>query len=66
MNRLHESRLREFWQDESGPEMVEWAVVTLLLLMFTVLGVIAIRDTLIDMFRSAFNRLEEAPPSSFP
>lgn len=60
------NRLVEFWDDESGPEMVEWAVVTLILLLFTVLGVIAIRDTLIDMFRNVFNKLEEVPPSSFP
>jgi Flp pilus assembly pilin Flp len=60
------NRLRAFWQDDSGPEMVEWAVVTLILLVATVLGIIAIRDTLIDMFRSTFNKLEEAPPSSFP
>ena len=59
-------KLREFWLDETGPEMVEWAVVTVILLAATVLGVIAIRDTLIDMFRATFNKLEEAPPSSFP
>jgi Flp pilus assembly pilin Flp len=58
--------LRSFWRDESGPEMVEWAVVTLLLLSLTVIALLAIRDTLIGMFRSAFNKLEEPPLSAFP
>jgi Flp pilus assembly pilin Flp len=54
-----------FWQDESGPEMVEWAVVTIILLGATVVGLIAIRGTLIDMFHAVFTRLEEPPPSTF-
>jgi Flp pilus assembly pilin Flp len=59
-------RLQTFWRDESGPEMVEWAVVTLVLLVATVAVLIAMRDTLIDMFKQAFDKLEAAPPSTFP
>jgi Flp pilus assembly pilin Flp len=28
--------LKKFWQDESGPELVEWAVVTIILLVAAV------------------------------
>jgi Flp pilus assembly pilin Flp len=28
--------LKRFWQDESGPELVEWAVVTIILLVAAV------------------------------
>ena len=28
--------LRSFWQDEAGSELVEWAVVTIVLLLATV------------------------------
>ncbi|MFQ5459664.1 MAG: Flp family type IVb pilin [Anaerolineae bacterium] len=56
----------KFWHDESGPEMVEWAVVALVLLAFTVAGILAIRDSLIDMFQAAFTKLEAVPPSTFP
>lgn len=27
--------LKRFWQDESGPELVEWAVVTVILILAT-------------------------------
>jgi Flp pilus assembly pilin Flp len=58
-------QLRKFWTDESGPEMVEWAVVTLILLVATVFGLVAIRDQLIDMFHAVFDKLEEDPPNTF-
>jgi Flp pilus assembly pilin Flp len=58
--------VRKFWHDDRGPETVEWAVVTLVLLVATVIGLIAMRDTLIDIFRQAFDKLEEPPPSQFP
>ena len=58
--------IQRFWEDESGPEMVEWAVVTVILLGSTALVIIALRNTLIDMFLAAFERLEEVPPEDFP
>jgi Flp pilus assembly pilin Flp len=62
---LNES-IRRFWRDESGPEMVEWAVVTFVLLSATVVLIISLRDTLIDMFLAAFEKLQEPPPPDFP
>jgi Flp pilus assembly pilin Flp len=41
---IHE--LKRFWQDESGPELVEWAVVTIILLVAAVLAYRAIGDEL--------------------
>jgi Flp pilus assembly pilin Flp len=36
------STFRKFWQDESGPELVEWAVVTIILLVAAVILYIAV------------------------
>lgn len=41
---IHE--LKRFWQDESGPELVEWAVVTIILLVAAVLAYRMIGDEL--------------------
>ena len=57
--------LREFWQDESGPEMVEWAVVTLILLVATVATMAALRNDLLLFFDSIFDAMEEPPPDSY-
>jgi len=34
--------LNRFWNDESGPELVEWAVVTIILLVAAVILYIAV------------------------
>jgi Flp pilus assembly pilin Flp len=34
--------LKRFWNDESGPELVEWAVVTIILLVAAVILYIAV------------------------
>jgi Flp pilus assembly pilin Flp len=36
------SNIRKFWKDESGPELVEWAVVTIILLVAAVILYIAV------------------------
>lgn len=38
--------LKQFWQDESGPELVEWAVVTIILLVAAVIAYRTIGDQL--------------------
>lgn len=38
--------LKQFWQDESGPELVEWAVVTIILLVAAVVAYQFIGDQL--------------------
>ena len=58
--------LKAFWRDESGPEMVEWAVVTLILLVATVAAVVALRDTLVDVYVRTFEKLGEPPPPNWP
>ena len=37
---------RRFWQDESGPELVEWAVVTVILLVAAVVLYVAVGKAL--------------------
>jgi len=36
------STLSRFWRDESGPELVEWAVVTIILLVAAVVLYVAV------------------------
>ncbi|HIC92812.1 MAG TPA: hypothetical protein EYP09_00980 [Anaerolineae bacterium] len=38
--------LRRFWKDEAGPELVEWAVVTIILLVATIFVLRAVGDEL--------------------
>jgi Flp pilus assembly pilin Flp len=37
---------KRFWNDESGPELVEWAVVTIILLVAAVILYIAVGQAL--------------------
>lgn len=46
------AELRRFLVDESGPELVEWAVVTLVLLAATVVVLLNIGDALRAQFWS--------------
>jgi Flp pilus assembly pilin Flp len=39
-------QIRKFWNDESGPELVEWAVVTIILLVAAVILYIAVGEAL--------------------
>lgn len=50
-----------FWADEGGAEMVEWAVVTVVLLISSVPALLLLRDSLTDVFRTVFTELEEDP-----
>lgn len=44
------AEFRRFLRDDSGPELVEWAVVTVVLLAATVLILLAIGDALRGQF----------------
>ncbi len=59
------TNLQEFWRDESGPEMVEWAVVTVILLVATTFVIILLRNELIALFQAIFVKLSEQPPDSW-
>ena len=39
-------QIRKFWDDESGPKLVEWAVVTIILLVAAVILYIAVGKAL--------------------
>ena len=57
---------RTFWvEDEGGAEMVEWAVVTVILLVATVPLLLALNSELIDMFRRVFEVLQDPPPTDY-
>jgi Flp pilus assembly pilin Flp len=57
--------LRRFIVDEQGAEMVEWAVVTVVLLGFTTVALILIKDELIKVFEAAFAALQKDPPDTY-
>jgi Flp pilus assembly pilin Flp len=61
---LNES-LGRFWRDERGAEMVEWAVVTVILLVATVAGLVAIREQLIGLFEDVFAAIAKDPPDTY-
>lgn len=50
--------LKRFIQDESGPELIEWAVVTIILLLATIVILGAIRTALADIYRNILGYLQ--------
>lgn len=57
--------LRRFWHDEAGAEMVEWAVVTVILLVATVPVLLLLRGELVETFKSILLKLQENPPEGW-
>jgi len=53
--------LRRFLRDEAGPELVEWAVVTIILLLATIPILITISDELKRIFEGMLAQLERIP-----
>jgi hypothetical protein len=53
------------WQDDCGAEMVEWAVVTIVLLGLTIVAIIRIKDELLLMFVDAFDAIQKDPPDNY-
>lgn len=57
--------LRRFWSDTSGAEMIEWTLVTIVLLSTTMFIIILLQDEIMKFYESIFGALEKAPPDSF-
>jgi Flp pilus assembly pilin Flp len=53
--------LQRFLRDEAGPELVEWAVVTLILLAATVLVLKEIGEELERAYRDILTQLQSVP-----
>ena len=51
------AELRRFLKDENGAELVEWAVVTAILLMATAGVLLTVRGLLRDIFINALSEL---------
>lgn len=49
---------KRFVYDDSGPELVEWAVVTIILLLATIIILGAIRGALADIYRNILTYLQ--------
>ena len=54
------SMLRNFWADESGPELVEWAVVTIILLVAALVLYVAVGKVLGNVICSIYCWLDLA------
>lgn len=54
------SVLNRFWNDESGPELVEWAVVTIILLVAAIVLYIAVGKVLGGVICGIFCWLKQA------
>jgi len=50
--------LKRFWKDESGPELVEWAVVTVILILATVAILSSIGDELSGIYTKILDTLK--------
>lgn len=58
------SMLNRFWNDETGPELVEWAVVTIILLVAAIVLYIAVGKVLGGVICSIFCWLQQAKTSA--
>lgn len=58
------SIMNRFWNDESGPELVEWAVVTIILLVAAIVLYIAVGKVLGGVICSIFCWLQQAKTST--
>ena len=56
--------LKRFWTDESGPELVEWAVVTIILLVAAVVLYIAVGKALGAVICAVYCWLEAVKSST--
>ena len=57
MERYMRNEFQRFLSDESGPGLVEWAVVTVILLAATIFILIAIGDQLTARFQAILTEL---------
>jgi Flp pilus assembly pilin Flp len=62
---MNSSIVKRFWQDEAGAEMVEWAMVTLVLLVFTVGAILALRGELVKLYQTVFEAIQKDPPDTY-
>lgn len=56
---------QRFWRDTAGAEMVEWAMVTIVLLSLTMFVILLLRDEIMKFYEAIFSKMEKAPPDSF-
>lgn len=50
--------IKRFIYDDSGPELIEWAVVTIILLLATIVILGSIRVALADIYRNILGYLK--------
>lgn len=53
--------IERYWDDEQGAELVEWAVVTILLISATIPVLLMLRDAILAALASAFSAVAVDP-----
>ena len=56
--------IKRFWQDESGPELVEWAILTIILLVAAIALYVAVGRMLGNVICNIICWLEKASTSA--
>lgn len=56
---------QRFWRDTAGAEMVEWALVTIVLLSLTMVIIWQLQGEIMKFYEAIFGSMEKAPPDSF-
>ena len=54
------SFLNTLWQDDSGQDMAEYALLLVLIAVVVAVAVIALRNAIVNGFDAATNQLEES------
>lgn len=57
--------LQRFRDDERGAEMIEWAVVTAVLLVATAGPLILLKGEVLDLFKAGFEGVARDPTDGF-
>jgi hypothetical protein len=60
-----EEIVKTFWIDERGAEMVEWAVVTLIVVSAVTLGLFKYRNELLLLIQSVYQDMQKAPQPTY-
>jgi Flp pilus assembly pilin Flp len=57
------ARLQRFWCDETGAELVEWAMVAAILVAATIPPLILLRNAFFELIATSFNSVTTEPPT---
>jgi Flp pilus assembly pilin Flp len=59
------THVRRFWHDEDGPELVEWALIALIIFGAGVVGIVHFRNELVGVLQDTFTQLQKSPDTTY-